>query len=106
MSATARWSYTNTATVKPFISIDQWSGETTYGEEFEIACTWTAKSEQMRDDKGKEFISNYEIFTENSAPKYLDLIQLNGHSEWQEIRSRTEWDMSFFEEEPDYKLVT
>lgn len=106
MSATANWSYTNTATVKPFISIDQWSGETTYGEEFEIACTWTAKSEQMRDDNGKEFISNYEISTENSTPKYLDLIQLNGHSEWQEIRSRTEWDMSFFEEEPDYKLVT
>lgn len=106
MSKTANWSYTNKATVRPFVSIDQWSGVTVYGEEFEIDCTWTAKSEQMRDQEGKEFISNYEIYTENALPKYLDLIQLSGHTEWQEIRSRTEWDMSFFGEIPDYKLVT
>lgn len=106
MSATANWSYTNTATVKPFISIDQWSGETTYGEEFEIACTWTAKSEQMRDDKGKEFVTKNIIYTEDARPKHLDLIRLNGKDDFQEIRAVNEFDMSFFSELPDYELVT
>ncbi|SJN24425.1 hypothetical protein FM109_05480 [Vibrio casei] len=60
----------------------------------------------MRDDKGQEFVSKNEIFTEDKRPKYLDLIQLNGDTQWQEIRSVTGWDMSFFNEEPDFKLVT
>lgn len=106
MSKTSEWVYTNTATIKPFISLDQWDGEAVYGEEYEIACTWTAKSEQMRDDKGQEFVSKNEIFTEDNRPKYLDMIMLNGDDKWQEIRAVTGFDMSFFSETPDYKLVT
>ena len=106
MSSTAAWSYTNTAKVKPLIGFDQWTQEITYGEEYEIACTWTAKSEQMTDADGKEFVSRHEIFTEDARPKYLDMIRLKGHSNWEKIRSKTEWDMSPFGEAPDYKVVT
>ncbi len=109
MSATAAWSYTNVATVRPFVSIDLMTQATIYGDEYEIACTWAAKSEQMRDDDGAEFVSRHEIFTEDERPKYLDMILLAGDDPvtgWQEIRSRTWWDMSFFGEAPDFKLVT
>ena len=105
MSATSSWSYTNTATVKPFTGISEWGG-VTYGEEYTISCTWTAVSQQERDSTGAEFVSRFEIFTEDARPKMLDMIKLNGDAEWQEIRSRTFWDMSFFGETPDFRLVT
>lgn len=109
MSETANWSYTNTARIRPRIGMNMRTGQTEYGEEYEIACTWTAVSEQSRDDEGAEFISRYEIYTEDPRPLYLDMILLNGwdaDTDWQQIRSRVEWDMSFFGEIPDYKLVT
>ncbi len=106
MSNTANWSYTNTATVRPFESINLQTGETVYGEEYEIACTWTAESQQERDNDGAEFVGRFTIYTEDDRPKYLDLIRLSGSDEWQEIRSKTYWDMSFFGEAPDYRLVT
>lgn len=105
MSNTAAWANTNTATVKPYTGQDSW-GATTYGTEYTIACTWTATSKQERDDTGAEFVSRFEIFTESATPKMLDLIQLDGDTQWQEIRSRTWWDMSPFGETPDYRLVT
>lgn len=106
MSLTANWSYTNTAAVRPFVSIDMMSGATVYGSEYEIACTWTAKSEQARDNNGAEFVSRHQVFTEDKRPKFLDLIQFDGSNGWEEIRSVTNWDMSFFGEEPDFLLVT
>lgn len=106
MSDTANWSYTNTATIRPFVSIDDWTGQATYGEEYTIACTWTAKSEQQRDARGAEFVSRHQVYTEDKRPKHLDLIKMNGSDEWEEIRSVTNWDMSFFGEEPDFLLVT
>lgn len=112
LSKTANWSYTNTATINPFVSIDLMTQESIYGEEFTIACTWEAKSEAVRDvggqsgSRGAEFVSKHHIYTEDPRPKYLDLIQLNGSDEWEEIRSVTGWDMSPFGEEPDFLLVT
>lgn len=106
MSQTANWSYTNVATVKPFVSIDLMSGQTIYGEPYEIACTWAAKSEQARDERGAEFVSRHQVYTEDKRPKYLDMIQFDGSDGWEEIRSVTSWDMSFFGEEPDFLLVT
>ncbi len=52
----------------PILSVDQWKHETLYGDEYQIDCTWVAKSEQQTDADGKEFVSKYEIFTENPAP--------------------------------------
>lgn len=112
MSATANWSYTNIATVRPFVSIDMMTGETVYGAEFDIACTWTAESKMERESggqsgaRGAEFLSQHIIFTEDKRPKYLDQISFDGSNGWEEIRSVTNWDMSFFGEEPDFKLVT
>lgn len=112
MSATANWSYTNVATVRPFLKRDLKTQEALYGDEFEIACTWTAKHESVRDAggqsgaQGAEFVSQHQIYTEDKRPKYLDLIQFAGSNGWEEIRSVTNWDMSFFDEEPDFLLVT
>ena len=71
MSNTANWSYTNTATVKPFLGMSEWGGAS-YGPEYTIACTWTAVSQQQRDDNGAEFVSRFEIFTEDARPKMLE----------------------------------
>lgn len=106
MSETARWVYTNKAQVRPFLGIDMRTGARQYGAAYEIACTWTAESEQQRADDGAEFVSRRTIFTEDPRPKFLDLVLVEGGSEWEEVRSKTDWDMSFFGENPDYKLVT
>lgn len=106
MSEVARWSYANTATVRPFVRIDMMSGVTTYGEEYEIACTWIAEARQERDMEGAEFTSKHTVFTEDARPRYLDQIRLAGAEAWEEIRSKLQWDMSMFQDTPDYKLVT
>lgn len=111
MSATANWTYTNTATVRPLIGHNEW-GAATYGPEYQIACTWTAVELQQRmsggqsGSQGAEWIVKHEVFTEDKRPKQLDQIKLNGSDVWEEIREKTSWDMSFFDEEPDFKLVT
>jgi len=112
MSSIARWSYKNTATIRPFVSLDQMSGQSVYGDEFEIACNWTAESKPERESggmsgsRGAEFISQHIIYTEDARPKYLDMIKLGGRDDWEEIRSVTVWEMAMFGDTPDYKLVT
>lgn len=105
MSSTANWSYTNVATIRPRISESEWGG-VEYGPEYEIACTWSAKSEQVRDANGAEFVCRHQIYTEDRRPRFLDLISFDGSNGWEQIRSVTQWDMSFFDEEPDVLLVT
>lgn len=111
MSQTANWCYTNVATIKPLVGQDEW-GAGIYGEPYNIACTWAAVDLQERGAggqagaQGAELVIKHEVFTEDKRPKYLDMIQLNGNEDWEEIRQVTSWDMSFFGEEPDFKLVT
>lgn len=105
MSKTANWSYTNEATVRPLLSRDSW-GEETYGTEYTIKCTWAAKSMQHKDADGREFVSKHEVYTEDLRPKYGDYIRLGTQAQFEQIRSVTEWDMSFFNEAQDVKLVT
>lgn len=108
MSSIARWSYTNTATVRPMLTFDQDNQTYTYGDEYEIACTWAAESKEMRAQDGTEFVSRYIIWSEDPRPKHLDLIKLNtlAPTDWQEIRDHMEWDMSPFADTPDYRTVT
>lgn len=112
MSNTANWSYTNVAQVSPYMGRDAWSGAPTYGDAFEIACTWEISAQQFRDSNGAEFVSRNIIYTEDLRPKKLDRIRLRSSvdpeswGEWEEIRDRTEWDMSFFGEAPDARLIT
>ncbi len=110
MSSVGRWTYTNTATVRPRATQtgDGWSHGKEYGDEYTIDCTWNAISETASDDDGNEFVAKYEIFTEDSRPGYLDQIKINStNARWATIRSVTEWDMSPFGEadSPDFKLV-
>jgi len=108
MSGVARWSYVNTATVRPFVSEDTLEGGITYGAEYQIACTWAAESKEMRDESGAEFVSAYIIWSEDARPKHRDLILLNttAFTDWQEIRSHMEWDMAMFADTPDFRTVT
>lgn len=111
MSSIARWTYTNTAVVRPFEGVNEW-GKSTYGTEYEIACTWGTKGQQERGlggqsgPQGAELVDTDTIYTEDPRPKRLDLIRLGGHDDWQEIRGRVEYDMSFFDDTPDYELTT
>lgn len=105
MSLTASWSYTNTATVKPLISQDEY-GEGVYGTEYTIACTWGANGKQTAANEGREYVVKNTVYTEDPRPKYLDMIKLNGLTEWEEIREVQNFDMSFFGETPDYFLIT
>lgn len=108
MSAISRWSYKNTATVKPLTGFDLDAQTPTYGPEYEIACTWAAESKEMKDANGVEFVSQYIIWSEDNRPKHLDLIKLNttAATDWQEIRSHMEWDMLMFDDVPDFRTVT
>lgn len=108
MSSVARWSYKNTARVRPFIDEDLENGGVVYGDEYTIACTWAAESKEMRDANGAEFVSNYIIWSEDARPKHRDLILLNtvAPTDWQEIKSHMEWDMSAFSDVPDFRTVT
>lgn len=108
MSAVSRWSYKNTATVRPFVSEDQYTGDIVYGDEYVFACTWAAESKQMRDMNGDEFVSRYIIWSEDARPKHRDLIKLNtvAETDWQEIKDHMEWDMAMFNDVPDYRTVT
>lgn len=111
MSKTANWSYTNIAEVRAVIGRDQW-GAQQYGPVYEIACTWAAEGKQERDrggmsgSQGTEFIGNMTFWTEDPRPKYGDQIRQKGAELWEPIRARMDWDMSFFGEIPDYRLVT
>lgn len=108
MSSIARWSYKNTATVRPFIDEDLENGGVVYGDEYAIACTWAAESKEMRDASGAEFVSSYIIWSEDPRPKHRDLILLDtlAPTDWQEIRSHMEWDMQMFDDVPDFRTVT
>jgi len=110
MSATANWSYTNTARIRPFISQDGMTGEIVYGDEYAIACTWAAESKVFRNPAskdGEEYVSSYITWSEDPRPKRGDLILLDSPVvDWQEILDHMEWDMSPFGETPDYRTIT
>lgn len=112
MSSIARWSYKNTARVKPFVDYDQNTGETIYGAEYTIACNWTAESKVEIDRGGQsgaigqEFVSQHIIYCEDARPKYMDMIALGDSDEFEQIRSVTGWDMNMFSDSMDFKLVT
>lgn len=92
--------------VRPFLGLDQWTQEATYGEPYQIACNWIAKSEQARADDGAEFVSRHIVYTEDARPKFLDLVLLEGETIWEEVRSKTGWDMNMFQDTMDFMLVT
>lgn len=115
MSATSRWSYTNTATVFPLeAEADGRVGkfQPTYGAPYQIACTWAGGGEKgggkITGNNGEEFLPAVRYWHEDKRPKYGDLIArgvVTDKSLAAKIKSHIEYDMSFFGEEPDYMSV-
>ena len=114
MSTTANWSYTNVATVWPLQDTgDGWGDPVPkYGEPYQIACTWKGGGEKMTNNDGREFVSRMEFYHEDPRVKYGDWIgrgTLQAHervSHGDPIQSHTEYDMSPFGEQPDYRSAT
>lgn len=115
MSSISRWSYANTATVRPRVGLDQFNGGVTWGTPYEIACTWTGQAETVRLQRDGMPILEYQaknvIYTEDPRPRRGDEITLNAISDAasqpQEIQDVTEWDMSAFGEadSPDFRII-
>ena len=112
MSSIARWSYTYKATVAPFVGLDGVTGQTLYGTPYEIMCNVAAVTVEeraiggMSSANGMENNAQHVIYTEDGRPQKGDMIQFVESDGWQEILSRTFWDMAAFGDVPDYKLVT
>lgn len=110
MSSIARWSYKNTATVRPFIGIDSRTGVIEYGEDYDIACTWIGEIKVVVDQRvsgvsGKEFTSTMQVFCEDKRPNTKDLICVNDEKfTFREIGNITSFDMSAFNDTPDYTI--
>lgn len=114
MSSISRWSYTSKATVWPLLGRNQSAGGSTYGEPYQIACTWIGKAEARINNDGKEFISRVQFFHEDARVKYMDKIAKGEHvGEWMEakgedIKSHIDYPMTMFgkKEIPDFESTT
>lgn len=115
MSSAAGWANQNTATVTPFMGLDQMTGVESWGTAYEIACTWTGQSESVKITAANGSLVEYQakniIWTEDARPNRGDRIQLNAHGQAaqqpQIIVDVTEWDASPLGEpdRPDFRLV-
>jgi hypothetical protein len=121
MSKTAEWVYTNVATVYPKDWVDDREGITDFGVPYLIACTWEDNQETANDSTGTEFLTKSIFYTESKhhgayvrLPVRGDFIRKGDtryegdpvDAEGDEVRAVKDWDMSFFGEDPDYKILT
>ncbi|MEI9746723.1 hypothetical protein [Moellerella wisconsensis] len=121
MSATANWSYTALATIYPVIrGGGKWGDTITYGAPYLIDCTWQSSNEVVKDDTGKEFVTNNVFYTELKRngvdvqkPErgfYIAKGDTTSQSDPRKVGNIIitvkEDDMSFFGEEPDYEIRT
>ncbi|MEX5886325.1 hypothetical protein AB6F64_08285 [Providencia hangzhouensis] len=122
MSATANWSYTALATIYPVTrGGGRYGDEIIYGTPYLIDCTWQSSNEVVKDDMGKEFVTNNVFYTElkrNGAdvqsPERGFYIAKGDTTSQSDPRvagadiiiTVKEDDMSFFGEEPDYEIRT
>lgn len=112
MSKIARWSYTETAEVRPVLGFDTIKQSATYGEPYQIKCSWQDKSETKVDpETGEEFTCTRIYSTEDDRPRVGDEIRpvssLIAGEGWQRIRALEKFPMSMFgkSEKPDFNLV-
>lgn len=120
MSKIARWSYKAVATVYPTI-VNEWDGTRTYGEPFLISCAWERTDGTATDSNGNEVSNTLTIFTEllynnqeTKIPLRGDMIATGDTTDQpdpllagaNEITGIVKWDMSMFNDTPDYKIVT
>lgn len=108
-NTTSGWANTNFALVKARLGTDTENGGATWGEPYQIECTWRAPQGEARnkasDSQGKDVVPTWEVFTEDVRPRIHDQIQINATIlEWREILDRNEDDMSMFDEPPSFSL--
>ncbi|EPN8591858.1 hypothetical protein ACT377_002930 [Escherichia coli] len=120
MSKIARFSYKALATIYP-VTYDDWNNSKVYGQPYLIDCAWTATEGKDEDERGSETDVSYIIFTEllyNLQPverprkgwmiapgdttAFSDPLEAGAN----EISGVIEWDMSMFNDTPDYKIIT
>lgn len=121
MSKTANWSYTNVATIYEVkTGGGKWGDEITYGTPYLIDCTWQSSNEVVKDDMGKEFVTNNVFYTELKRngvdvqrPERGFYIAKGDTTSQSDPRlvgniiiTVKEDDMSFFGEEFDYEIRT
>lgn len=122
MSTTANWSYTALATIYPVIrGGGKWDDTIAYGTPYLIDCTWQSSNEVVKDDMGKEFVTNNVFYTELKRngvdvqrPERGFYIAKDDTTSQSDPRvagadiiiTVKEDDMSFFGEEPDYEIRT
>lgn len=114
VSSLARWSYSNVATVWPFVGRDPRTQAETYGAPYTIACTWISGAGRNRsgaagtrtDLGGLEYLVKQTYYTEDQRPVFRDMIAAGTHAgTFQEaradkVREVKSYDMSPFGE-PD-----
>lgn len=112
MSSISRWSYKNIALVHPFISFDDFTRQTIFGDPYEIACTWTAgggePNTSRTDVEGREYVCKSKIWCEDPRPKFRDEIEMPGSYGRETIKNVIHYDMSALGEpnSPDFELST
>lgn len=115
MSATARWSYTNQATLwLQTGKRDPYTRELLFDGPHVIACTFKNMGETQTDDSGQQFVPRDTVWHENPlAIQVGDRIVIGAAIEdaappasAKTIKKVGGWDMSPFGEEPDFVLFT
>lgn len=76
----ARFSYTGKATIWRATGRDDKTGKLTFAPPEVIACDYGAKKEQRTDDKGVEFVSRMQIYTEYSLAQMGDYVLIGEES--------------------------
>lgn len=114
MSATARWSYTNSATIWRQGPRDPVTREPTWEAPIVIDCTFESDGKLQTTDNGEQFTPNHTVYHEDarkigSGDRILvgEVSDAATPPENSEVIQRTGmFDMSFFGEDPDFVIYT
>jgi len=108
----ARFSYTGEATIWRATGRDDKTGKATFAPPEVIACDYGAKKEQRTDDKGVEFVSRMQIYTEYSLAQMGDYVLIGEESLADPIaakaalvRSVTRYADTFERKADDYEIT-
>ncbi|ENO7490614.1 hypothetical protein ACB453_001341 [Escherichia coli] len=120
MSKIARFSYKALATIYP-VTRDDWTNSDVYGAPYLIDCSWERTDGTATDTNGNEVSNTITVFTEllhNMQPVQRPekgwMIATGDTTDISDplaaganvITGIVEWNMSMFNDTPDYKIVT
>ncbi|HFO4998526.1 TPA: hypothetical protein ACHJ7J_000240 [Escherichia coli] len=120
MSKIARFSYKALATIYP-VKRDDWTNSDVYGTPYLIDCSWERTDGTATDANGNEVSNTITVYTEllhkmqpvqrpekgwmlatGDTTAIADPLAAGANF----ITGIVEWDMSMFNDTPDYKIVT